>query len=243
MNHIPGSYGAITGEPQDTTNPSVIPPPRNIHPNFTNLIRALDEALSELRTLEIKYMLERDPSNNNGGALNIPFLLRLKFRIKGKRDLETILAELERHNWGLKGMIEEVRKIVRWNLEISARQMPNVEPRPTADKRIPPEVETSFSITGIESSNLDSPPVDAILPPAHISIPLPAEDTTAIDNPPQPPSSLARRSSASFERGIDTYGREFQSSDSFTSYERQDNYSIHTGDQICTQCHQVWRKD
>jgi len=83
MNRIPGSYGAITSAPQDaTTNP--LPPPENVH-SSSNLTRALDEVLSELRALVVKYMLEQDLS-----AMSIPLLLRLQFKIKGKRDLKNI---------------------------------------------------------------------------------------------------------------------------------------------------------
>jgi len=251
MNQIPRSNGAITSELQDATKPPTLFPPGNVHPNSSNIIRALDEVLSELRSLEIKYMFDRDPSNIDGAALNIPFRLRLKFRIKGQRDLKAILAELGRHNEDLKAMAKELRKIVRWKLEISARRMQNVEPSPTAGHITPPEVESSVSMPCIENSNLDAPyvgvapppPVVTTLPPAHASMPPRAGDTTAIDNPPRPPSSHAGHSLAGSGYGIHTYGREFQSSDSFSSHERQDNYSIHTGDKICTQCHQVWRRD
>ena len=241
MNQIPGSYGAITSEPQDTTNPSVLPPPGNVHPNPPNIIRALDEVLSVLRTLEVKYMLEQDPFNTSGAVLDIPFLLRLKFQIKGKRDLKAIVAELERRNENIKAMTEELREIGRWNLEISARQMSNVDPSPTAG-HIVPEVGLNFSTSCINSS-LDAPHVGTTLPPTHASMPPRAGDTTAINNPPRPPSSHARHSISSSGHGINTYEREFESSESLRSLERQDNYSTHTGDKICTQCHQVWRRD
>jgi len=238
-------------EPQDPTNPSVLRPLGNVDPNSPNIIRAIDEVLSELRSLEIKYMLEQHPSNIDGTALDIPFLLRLKFQIKGKRDLKAILAELERRNEDMKAMIKELREIARWNFKISACQMPNVEPSPTAADHItPPEVDPSLSIPCMRSSNQAVPPAGATpppmggtYPPVHASMPPRAGDTTAIDNPPRPASSHAGTSLANFGHGINTEGGEFQSSESFASYEREDNYSIHTGDQICKQCHQVWRRD
>jgi len=262
--------GAITSEGQDTAT-SAVPP--GMHPNSPNIIRALDEVLSELRTLEIKYMLEQHPSNIGGPPLNIPFLLRLKFQIRGKRDLRAILAELERRNEDMKAMIKDLREIAQWRCKTSARQM-NCEPSPTAGHTTPLEVEPSFPIAGRENSTLDAPsalpaggtplpgggttppvgatpppvgatppPVDATPPPGNASMPPRAGDTAAIDNPPRPASSLAEPSLANFGHGINTYGREFQSAESFASYEREDNYSTHTGDQICKQCHQVWRRD
>jgi len=246
-----GIPGAITSDPQDATNPSVMHPPGNVHLNSPNIIRALDEVLSELRTLEIEYMLEQHPSNVGRPELNIPFLLRLKFQIKGKRDLKTILAELERRNEDMKAMIKELREIAQWKCRTSARQMSHVEPSPTAADHItPPEVEPSFSVAGIEGSTLDAPPAGVTPlpaggtpPPAHASMPPGAGDTTAIDNPPRSASSHAGTSLANFGHGTNTDGGEFQSAESFASYEHEDNYSTHTGDQICKQCHQVWRRD
>jgi len=196
-------------------------------------------------------MLERDSCGSGVAAINIPFPLRLQFRIKGKRELKAILAELDSHNEDIKAMTEELRKIVRWNLEISASQMSNIDPSPTAGHITPPNIDPTCPIPSIENSSLGAPPVGAILPPVGVTLPLAsatpppvnasmpprAGGTTAIDNPPRPPSL------ASSGHGINTYGREFHSSDSFTSYEWQDNYSTHTGDKICTQCHQVWRRD
>jgi len=285
---ISGIPGAITSEPQDTTNLPVLRLPGNVYPNSPNIIRALDEVLSELRTLEIKYMLEQDPSNIDGPALNIPFLLRLKFQVKGKRDLKTILAELGGRNEDMMAITKELREMAQWKFKTSARQMSNVEPGPTTGHVSPLEVEPSFPIASIESPALVAPPAGGTplpvgwttppaggtplpaggtplpaggttppvgdtplptplpvggTPPAHASIPPRAGETTAIDNPPRPPSSHARASVTSFRYGINTDGREFQSAESFASYERQDNYSTHTGDQICKQCHQVWRRD
>jgi len=120
MTHIHGGYEALIGESRDASNPSVLHTPGNVHPNPPNIIRALDEVLSELRRLETKYMFEQHPSNIGGATLNIPFLVRLKFRIKGKRDLKGLLAELERRNEDMKAMTKEMREIARWNLETSA---------------------------------------------------------------------------------------------------------------------------
>ena len=88
----------------------------------------------------------QDPSNIDGAAPNIPFLLILKFQTKGKRDLKVILAELERHSEDIKAMTEELREVVRWNLEISARQVSNVEPRTTTNHISPSEIEPNFAI-------------------------------------------------------------------------------------------------
>ena len=146
-----------TIEPQDTIYPSALPLPGNVHPDSVNITRALDEALSELRSLKIKYMLQQHPSNIAGAAFIIPFRLRLKFRIKGKRDLNAILVELEKRNEDMKAMTKELRKIARWNLKTSAPQMSNVEPSPTSGHITPPEVEPNFSIPCIENPNLDAP--------------------------------------------------------------------------------------
>ena len=257
--YLAGSNGAITSEPQDAINPPVLPPLGNIYPNSPDIIRALDEVLSELRTLETKYMLERHPSE---AALDIPFLLRLRFRIKGKRDLEGILEELERRNEGLKAMTKELRKKARWNLE-SAHQISQAELSPSRDRTAPSQVEQGFSIPCMENSNPDTPPTASTLPPAgttsppagtalppagttlppaHASMPPRAGDTNAVGNPPPPPSPHATPSFAGSEYTTNMSG-EFHSIDSFSSYEREDNYSTHTGDKICSQCHQVWRRD
>ena len=110
MSHTPGRYGAMTNEPQDATN---LPPQGNVYRNSANIIQALDEALSELGNLEIRYKLDRDLSNTGGATLNFPFWLRLEFRIKGKRNLEGILVELERCNDDLKAMIKELQEIAQ----------------------------------------------------------------------------------------------------------------------------------
>ena len=277
MNSIPGGYGVITREPQDATNPSMLSPPRNIHPNSPNIIQALDGALSELRTLEMKYMLDRDSHNTNTPTLDIPFLLRLRFRIKGKRALKATLAELEKRNEDMKAMIKELREIVRWNLEISTHQIPKVptaghitlEPSlsipsipnssldtPPVDTTLPPvdktfsPVDTTLSLVDTTLSPVDTtlPPVDAALPPAHASMPPRVGGTAEIGSPPRPSSFHARLPFASSKRRTSPYGEfrysgSFQSSGSFISHEREDNYSTHTGDKICTQCHQVWRRD
>jgi len=317
MCNIPTGYGATIHEvplqQAHATHPSAVSPPENgdSSSSSTELIHALDEVLSELRALEIKYLLE--PDSSDGPAIKAPFLLRLKFRCKGNRDLKAILGELRRHNEDLKAMTNDLREtircnlamsahrmnpmgveihpatghitppqadagfstlstedlVVRWNFEITARQMPHVEPSPTAGHITPPGAEPSSAIPCIENSNLDAPPVgmtppcpvgttpppvggevptvdrevppgDGELPPARTSMPPRARDYTAIDNPP---SSHARPSFTGSWHGINTHGREFHSSDSFSSHEREDNYSTHTGDKICTQCHQVWRRD
>ena len=271
MSDTPGSDGAMTSESQDATNPLVLPPPGNIYRNSPNIIQVLDEALSELRTLETKYMPDRDPPNIGSAALNIPFWLRLTFRVRGKRNLKGILAELERRNDDLKAMIKELREIAQWNLETSARQMSNVAHNPAATHTTLPEVEPGSSVPYTANSSPDNPPMDAILPPAHgttppeagpgVSMPciqnsnadtaptgvtlppahasmLPrAGDTNAVDNPPYAAPSFAGSGYRTNMSG------EFHSADSFSSYERQDNYSTHTGDKICIQCHQVWRRD
>jgi len=143
----------------------------------------------------------------------------------------------------MKAMTKELREIARWNLETSARQVSDIEPSPTAGHITPLEVDSSFSIPYIEGSSLDAPPVGVTPPPAHASVPPRAGDTTAIDNPPRSASSHAGTSLANFGHGTNTDGGEFQSAESFASYEHEDNYSTHTGDQICKQCHQVWRRD
>ena len=113
MSHTPGSYRAMTSESQDATNPLILLPQGNVYRNSANIIQALDEALSELRALEIRYMLDQELSNIGGATLNIPFWLRLIFRIKGKRNLEGILVELERCNDDLKAMIKELQEIAQ----------------------------------------------------------------------------------------------------------------------------------
>ena len=118
MSHTPGSYRVMTSESQDATNPLVLPPQGNVYRNSANIIRALDETLSELRTLEIRYMLDREPSNIGGATLHLPFCLRLEFRIKGKRNLDGILAELERRNDDLKAMIKELQERAQWDSEL-----------------------------------------------------------------------------------------------------------------------------
>ena len=158
------SYRAMTSESQDATNPLVLPPQGNVYRNSANIIRALDEALSELRTLEIRYMLDREPFNIGGAALDLPFWLRLEFRIKGKRNLGGILAELERRNDDLKAMIKELRERAQWGSETSARQTPHAELSPTAGHTTTLGVEPGFP-----------------LPPT-------AGDTNAVGNPRPPPS-------------------------------------------------------
>ena len=102
-------------------------------------------------------MLDRDLSNIGGAALNIPFWLRLEFRVRGKRYLEGILAELERRNEHLKAMIKELREIAQWNLETPAHQMLHVEYSPSATHTTPPEGEPGFSIPCIENSDPATP--------------------------------------------------------------------------------------
>ena len=199
----------------------------------TEVIRALDEVLSELRALEIKYMLEPDSSGRP--VKKVPLLIRLRFRCKGNRDLKATLRELRRHNEDLKAMTKDLRKTIQCNLAISAHRMNSMNVvdfhRPAACQITPPhQAGEGFSM--FETGDL----ID--LSP---SISLGAGDAPAVDDPPPPlpdstPSIASSRVSMSLS-GV------FESSGSFISYEREDNYSVfkHKGDKVCTQCHQVCR--
>jgi len=63
-------------------------------------------------------------------------------------------------------MTKQLRKIARWNLKTSARQMPNTEPSPIPGYITPPGVQPSFSIPYIESSDPDAPPTGTAPPPS-----------------------------------------------------------------------------
>ena len=225
MNKIPGSYGAIASASQDATT-SPVSPLGDAHSNPPNLIHTLNEVLSELRALELKYKLERDPP-----TMSIPLLLRLKFKIKGKRDLKIILGELQRHNSNLETLTEHLRRTIPCNLALSAHRVAsmNVEPHtappvPEADQRPPtPFTEDLISL---------SP-----------SISLNAGDIAAISDTSRNPLPLHTMSSSASSRVRTPVGGVFQSSTSFVSYEREDNYSLHEGDRICPQCHQMCRGD
>ena len=213
------------------TSPSAIPPPENDDSSSSSaeLIRALDEVLSELRALEIKYMLEPDSSDRH--AMKVPLLLRLKFRIKGNRDLKATLEELRRHNEDLKTMTKDLRETIQCNLAISAHRINSMEVEP-AGYRTPPQADEVFSVLFTEDL-IDLSP----------SISLDAGGGPAVDNllriSPYLTPDLAL-SAASSRVDMSASGV-FKSSGSFISYEREDNYSVykHKGDKICTQCHQV----
>jgi len=252
MNKIPGSYGAITSVSQEATNPSILSPPENVH---SNCLRALDEVLSNLRTLEIKYMLERGPS-----AMSIPLLLRLKFKIKGKRKLKDTLRELHIHNDNLETLIKHLRKTIPCNLALSAHRVAsmNVEPHAAVSHITPPQAEQTFSVPSTEdliylpptvppnaggiaaiSDPLQIPPLQ--IPPLQIP---PLQIPPLQIPPPQipPPQILHPTPSSASSRVRTSVGGVFQSSTSL-SYEHEDNYSLHSGDRICPQCHQMCRGD
>ena len=239
MYHIPTGYGATAheGPPEyaNAASPSVVPTPEQAVQVSSSVvvIRALDEVLSELRALEIKYMLEPDLSG--GPAIKVPFLLRLKFRCKGNRDLKAILGELRRHNEDLKAMTKDLRKTIRCNLAMSAHRMNSmgVEIHPATGHITPPQADEGFSTLSTEDLIVLSP-----------TISLDVGDATAVDDPPRIPPRLtsALASSAASSR-VDMSAGVFESSTTFISYEREDNYSVNKlkGDKICTQCHQVCR--
>ena len=133
MDQIPTTYEPTVYDPQhaQATSPSAIPSLESGDSNFsiTDVIQVLDEILSELRALEVKYMLQPVSS-----TANTPFLLRLKFQIEGKRKLKTTLGELRRHNEDLKAMIKDLRESVQYNLVISAYRTnsTNIELHPAA---------------------------------------------------------------------------------------------------------------
>jgi len=231
MDKIPGSYGAITSASHDaTTNP--LSPPENVHFNSSNLTRALDEVLSELRALEVKYMLEQ-----NSSEMSIPLLLRLQFKIKGKRDLNRILRELHRHNDSLEKLTEHLRRTIPCNLALSAHQMAsmNVESHAAVSHITPlvPQADQTLPTPFTEDLISLSPTVS-----------LSSRDIPATSDPLQTPLPLTLHltsSSASSRVCMSVVGV-FQSSTSFVSYEREDNYSLHSGDRICPQCHQMCRR-
>jgi len=230
MNRIPGNYSAITSAPQDaTTNP--LSPPENVHFNSSNLIRALDEVLSDLRTLEVKYMPEQDPS-----AMSIPLLLRLQFKIKGKRDLNRILRELHRHNDSLEKLTDHLRKTIPCNLALSAHRMASMSIEPhTALSHITPPVP--------QADQMFPTPFTEDLISLSPTVSLSSRDIPATSDPLQTPLPLTLHltsSSASSRVCMSVVGV-FQSSTSFVSYEREGNYSLHSGDRICPQCHQMCR--
>jgi len=230
---VPSRYGTIIHEPQHAhaSNPSVICPLENSDSSFTEVIRALDEVLSELRALETKYMLQ--PVSSDGPAIKTPFLLRLKFRINGKRKLKAILGELRRHNEDLKMMTKDLRKTIQCNLAISAHRMNsmNAEPHHTACHITPPQADEGSSMLVTEDL-IDLSP----------SISLDAGEATVVEDP-LPPLTSDSTSSAASSRVNMSAGGTFESSTSFISYEHEDNYSINKlrGDKICTHCHQMCR--
>ena len=233
MHQIPARYEAIIREvsPQHAhvANPSVISPPGTTgsDSSSTELIRALDEVLSELRALEIKYMLETDSSD--GLAIKVPFLLRLKFRTKGRRKLEAILGELRRHNEDLKTMTRDLRKAIQCNIAISAHRMNSMgaEPHP-ATCHITSQADEEFLTEDL-----------IVLSP---TISFDSGGAAAVDDSHPPLTSDSTPSAISSSVNMSA-GGVFESSTSFISYEREDNYSIYKdkGDKICTQCHQMCR--
>ena len=166
-------------------------------------------------------------------VIKIPFVVRLKFRVGGKRKLKTVLGELRRHNEDLKAMVKDLREAVQYNLAISAHRTnsTNIELHPAAGHIATPQADG-----GSTEDLIDLSP----------SISLDAGDaaTVLVNNPPRihplPTSDLAS-STESFR--VDMPTGVFESSASFISYEREDNYSIYKdkGDKICTHCHQMCR--
>jgi len=235
MDQIPTRYGPIICEPQHVTNHAIISLENSdADSSSTEVIRALDEVLSELRALEIKYMLQ--PDSSDGPAIKIPFLLRLKFKIKGKRNLKAILKELRRHNENLKAMTKDLRKTIQCNLAISAHRLNsmNAEIHPTAYHITPPQADDGFSVLSTEDLIVLSPTISL--------------DTGAtavlVDGPPRiPPLLTSDSTSSAASSRVDMSVGVFESSTSFISYEYEDNYSVNKlkGDKICTQCHQVCR--
>ena len=238
MHQVPARYqGTIHDAPPQRaqiTTPTAVPPPENgdSSSSSTEVIRALDEVLSELRALEIKYMLEPDSSGRP--VKKVPLLIRLRFRCKGNRDLKAILRELRRHKKDLKAMTKDLRETIQCNLAISANRINsiNVDLHQSAACQITPPHQAGEGFSMFETGDL----ID--LSP---SISLGAGDAPAVDDPPPPlpdstPSIASSRVSMSLS-GV------FESSGSFISYEREDNYSVfkHKGDKVCTQCHQVCR--
>jgi len=172
-----------------------------------------------------------EPGTSDGPAMTVPFLLRLKFRYKGNRDLKAILRELRRHNEDLKAMTKDMRKTIQYTLAISAHRM-NSEP---AGHITPPQADEAFSTLSIEDLIVLSP-----------SISLDAGDATAVlvDDPFRiPPLLISDLMSSTASSRVDMSAGVFESSTSFISYEREDNYSVYKekGDKICTHCHQVCR--
>ena len=234
MDQIPTRYGATVHDPQHAhaTNPSVIPPLENSDSNSSTIavIQVLDEILSELRALEIKYMLQPVSSTTK-----IPFLLRLKFRIEGKRKLKTILGELRRHNGDLKAMIKDLREAAQYNLAMSTHRTnsTNIKLHPITGHIPASQADGGFSTLSIEDL-IDLSP----------SISLDARDATAVlvDDPLPLPTGDSTPLTASSRVNM-SVGGAFESPASSISYEREDNYSIYKdkGDTICTQCHQMCR--
>ena len=237
MDQTPPRYGATVHDPQHAhaINPSAIPRLESGDSNssVTEVIQVLDEILSELWALEVKCRLQPVSSTTE-----IPFLLRLKFTIEGKRKLKTTLGELQRHNDDLKAMVKDLREAVQYNLAISAQQTNsmNIELHPTSG-----HIATSQADGGLSTLRME----DLIdLSP---SISLDAGDATAVlvHDPlqiPPLPTSGPTPSTASSPVSMSA-GGVFESPASSISYEREDNYSIYKdkGDTICTQCHQMCR--
>jgi len=239
MDQIPTRYGTTIHEPQHVhATPSIMVPRGNGDSNsrVIEMIRALDGILSELSVLEIKYMLQSDSSD--GPAIKIPFLLRLKFRIKGKRELRATLGELRRHNEVLKATTKDLRKAVQYSLAISAHRMNsmNAEIHPAAGQIVPSQqADGGFSTLSI---------VDLIDLSPSISPDVWDADAVLFDDTPRIPPPLASKSTSSAASSrVDMSLGVFESSTSFISYEREDNYSVNKlrGDKICTQCHQMCR--
>ena len=230
MDQIPTRYGATVHDHQNahSTNPSVISPLEgDSNSSATEVIQVLDEILSELRALEIEYMLQ-----TVSPTPKIPFLLRLKFRIEGKRKLKTTLGELRRHNEDLKVMIKDLREAVQYNLAISAirTNSTNIEVHPAAGHIPTSQADGGFSTLSTEDL-IDLSP----------SRSRNSEDATADDPLQIPPLPTSDPTSSTASPRISTSAGVFESPASSISYEREDNYSIYKdkGDTICTQCHQM----
>ena len=236
MDQIPTRYGATVHDHQNahSTNPSVISPLEGCDSNSsaTEVIQVLDEILSELRALEIEYMLQ-----TVSPTPKIPFLLRLKFRIEGKRKLKTTLGELRRHNEDLKVLIKDLREAVQYNLAMSAHQTnsTNIDPHPAAGHMPTPQADGGFSTLSTEDLIDLSPSISLI-----------AGSATAVlvhDLPQIPPLPTSDPTSSTASPRVYMSTGTFESPGSSISYEREDNYSIYKdkGDKICTQCHQMCR--
>ena len=199
MHQVPARYqGTIHDAPPQRaqiTTPTAVPPPENgdSSSSSTEVIRALDEVLSELRALEIKYMLEPDSSGRP--VKKVPLLIRLRFRCKGNRDLKAILRELRRHKKDLKAMTKDLRETIQCNLAISANRINsiNVDLHQSAACQItPPQAGEGLSM--LETGDL----ID--LSP---SISLDAGDVAVVDGVSVASSRVSVSASAVFESSSD----------------------------------------